>query len=83
LVVSFIVTQQKGLFSESVAGEWEQKLIDNQEYTDKFLEPFQKVVLLEESTNESGDKFTPWIQKGKFFEHWLVVTKNMVIANSR
>ena len=63
---SFIITQQRSLFPESVVAEWEQILNDNQDLTDKFLEPFQQVSLLEESADVVGDLFTPWMITGKF-----------------
>jgi hypothetical protein len=64
--VSFIVTQQKSLFPESVVADWSTKLADNQELTDNFLKPFQQIALFEETTTESGSKITPWMIKGVY-----------------
>jgi hypothetical protein len=77
--VSFIVTQQKSLFPESVVADWSTKLADNQELTDNFLKPFQQIALFEETTTESGSKITPWMINGFYIFSVLLFFKIKLI----
>ena len=65
LTVSFMVTQQGALFDEAVVQEWQARLDQNKEFTEKFLVPFQQVALLEYSKSEDGVEKTPWMETGK------------------